>query len=124
MLGEQEEDIEEAPLIVPVGFQVVVEPPSEEALTFSKQPTEASQALTNRRIIQKWEGYGWLMGVIMGPNDDARRSIDGAKVNFWVKYDGEEEELPHVLIAQRYNTASNAEYDSWMLLDVVGAEDA
>ena len=36
-------------------------PPPDEALAFS-QP--ASKALVERRVIRKWEGFGWVVGTI------------------------------------------------------------
>ena len=73
--------------------------------------------------------FGWCLGKITRPNDvtndDARRSIDGSKVNFFAQYDGEQEEVPHVLEAQQYHTECGAAYDAWLLLESVepaGAE--
>ena len=44
------------------------------------------------------------------------RVIDDSIVNFWAKYDGEAEEVPHVLQTEQYKTENDADYDStWML---------
>ena len=46
------------------------------------------------------------------------RVIDDSIVNFWAKYDGEAEEVPHVLQTEQYKTENDADYDStWMLLE-------
>eukprot|EP00966_Prymnesium_polylepis_P014270 329509-Prymnesium_polylepis.1 len=65
-----------------------------------------------RRILRKWKGCGWVCGIITSTNEDARRSIAGDKVNFFAQYDGEEEEVPHVLELREYQTTGDAEYDS------------
>ena len=64
-----------------------------------------------------------MIGTITRSNDDARRTIDGDKVNFFVIYDGEEEdgEVPHVLEHLEYRTSDDADYDSWMLLQAAEA---
>ena len=91
---------------------------SEEALTFSKPASAASKALEGCTIMMKWEGFGWMLGSIMQANEDARRAIEGKKVNFFVLYKGEEANgaVPHVLEGTRYQTEEDAEYDSWFLL--------
>ena len=76
--------------------------------------------LEGRRILRKWEGFGWCSGVITKANDDLRRSIGGDKVNYFARYeiDGEDEDdVPHVLQLSEYRTTDNAEYDSWLLLE-------
>ena len=106
-------------LLIPAGFKVCLEPPSLEALTFSKPVRDASQELVGRRIIRKWVGFGWCVGTIVKANDDLRRTISGSHVNFFVRYeiDGEVEDLvPHVLELNAYATDDAAEYDSWLLL--------
>eukprot|EP00966_Prymnesium_polylepis_P231391 5354263-Prymnesium_polylepis.1 len=62
------------------------------------------------------------MGTVTDVNDDARRSMGGAKVNFFVEYDGEEEDgpVPHVLLIEDYRTTDDADYNSWLLLDLKG----
>ena len=111
----------EAPIfaIAPTGFQICTEAPSEEALTFSKPASAASNALKGCRIMMLWEGFGWMCGSITQVNEDARRTIDGKKINFFVLYEGEEEDgpVPHVLDISRYQTEEGAEYDSWFLLE-------
>ena len=54
-------------------------------------------------------------------NEDARRTIARDKVNFFVLYDGEEENgsVPHVLESVEYRTTDDADYDSWLLLDAM-----
>ena len=57
-------------------------------------------------------------GTITQPNRAAARVIDASIVNFWAKYDGEAEEVPHVLQTEQYKTENDADYDStWMLLE-------
>lgn len=92
MLAEAQVEVERV-LVVPDGYKIS-DPPSEEALLFSKPPSEASKALVGRRIMRKWEGFGWCSGEITRVNDDARRSIAGDKVNFFAHYeiDGEDED--------------------------------
>ena len=43
----------------------------------------------------------------------------GNKVNFFVLYDGEEEDgpVPHVLESAKYQTTCESDYDSWLLLE-------
>ena len=52
--------------------------------------------------------------------------MSGEKVNFFIEYDGEEEDgpVPHVLTSADYRTTDDAPYDSWLLLvaDAEGAE--
>ena len=62
-----------------------------------------------------------LAGTIQKVNDDARRTIARDKVNFFVLYDGEEEDgpVPHVLESAEYNTTDDADYDSWLLLEAI-----
>jgi hypothetical protein len=78
-----------------------------------------SNALKGRHIMMKWEGFGWMRGSITQVNEDARRAIDGKKINFFVLYEGEEEDgpVPHMLDMARYQTEEDAEYDSWFLLE-------
>jgi len=77
-----------------------------------------SKALVGRRLLRKWEGFGWMVGTITSVNEDARRSMGGEKVNFVVTYDGEEEDgpVPHVLMIPDYQTTDDADYDPWLLL--------
>ena len=66
-------------------------------------------ASEGRRIMRKWEGFGWCMGEIVRVNDDARRSIGGDKVNFFAHYeiDGEDEnDVPHVLYTCSSSTST------------------
>ena len=44
--------------------------------------------------------------------------MSGEKVNFFIEYDGEEEDgpVPHVLTTADYRTTDDAPYDSWLLL--------
>lgn len=113
----------EAQLTIPVGFQICTEAPSEEALTFSKPASAASKALEGRQIMMKWEGFGWMLGSITQANEDARRAIDGKKINFFVLYKGEEANgaVPHVLEGTRYQAEEDGEYDSWLLLEPLEA---
>ena len=55
VLGEDEDDLSEAELVVPVGFSICSEPPWEEALKFSKPISSASKGLEGRRIFQKYD---------------------------------------------------------------------
>ena len=52
-------------------------------------------------------------------NEDARRTIGGVKVNFFIRYNGEDEELAHALTLAEYQTTEDAAYESWMLLEKV-----
>jgi hypothetical protein len=82
----------------------------------------ARRSTATRRIIRKWEGFGWVVCTIKKVNEDARRTIAGDKVNFFVLYDGEEEEegpVPHVLESAEYHTTDDADYDSWLLLEAI-----
>ena len=83
--------------------------------------SEASKALEGRLIVRKWEGFGWMRGTITKVNEDARRSIGGDKVNFFVLYEGEEEDgpVPHVLESNQYCTNEDAEYNSRLLLETI-----
>ena len=122
-LAEAQVDVERA-LAVPDGYKIS-DPPSDEALLFSKPPSEASKALVGRRIMRKWEGFGWCSGEITRVNDDARRSIAGDKVNFFAHYeiDGDDEDdVPHVLELAEYRMTDDAEYDSWLLLEALEAD--
>eukprot|EP00966_Prymnesium_polylepis_P017610 405490-Prymnesium_polylepis.1 len=69
VLGEATES--ELLLLVPPGFKICAEPPSKEALTFSKPPSEAAKALVGRRMMIKWEGFGWLVGTCLLYTSDA-----------------------------------------------------
>ena len=113
----------EAQLTIPMGFQICTEAPSEEALTFSKPASAAGKALEGSKIMMKWEGFGWMLGSITQANEDARRAIEGKKVNFFVLYKGEESNgpVPHVLEGTRYQTEEDGEYDSWFLLEPLEA---
>lgn len=73
VLGETSES--ELPLAVPNGFTICAQAPSEEALTFSKPVSDASKALCGRRMMMRWEGFGWLIGTIMSVNEDKRRLL-------------------------------------------------
>eukprot|EP00966_Prymnesium_polylepis_P334642 7390018-Prymnesium_polylepis.1 len=84
VLGEAMAEME-AMLIIPEGFKIS-EPPLSSALEFSQPPTEESQALVGRRIMRKWEGFGWLAGVLTSVNSDGRRTIDKEKVNFFARF--------------------------------------
>ena len=108
----------EIQLIVPDGYKISA-PPSEAALTFSNPVSEESQALVGMHIVRKWEGSGWCVGVIASANTDARRSIAGSKINFFVQYEGETDALAHVLQLADYATVDDAEYESWLLLEKV-----
>jgi hypothetical protein len=71
VLGEDDES--ELPLSVPTGFVICAEPPSEAALEFSKPASAEAKALVGRRIMRKWEGFGWCIGTINSTNEDKRR---------------------------------------------------
>eukprot|EP00966_Prymnesium_polylepis_P211597 4900159-Prymnesium_polylepis.1 len=61
--------------------------------------------------MRKWEGFGWLTGVLTSVNSDGWRTIDKEKVNFFVLYDmdpEEEEPVPHVLELDQYDTTDDA----------------
>ena len=112
----------EAPLTVPAGFSICETPPSLAALTFSRPPSEAANALVGRRIMRKWgaPAWGWCVGTIVAANDDRRRTISGDFVNFFIRYDRDAAELPpvpHVLELNEYATEEASDYDSWLLLE-------
>ena len=119
VLGE-EVDEEEAPLVVPDGFSIRLDPPSAEALTFVGKPASAASiALVGWRVMRKWEGFGWQVGTITSVNEDGRCKIGGEKVNFYVRYDMDPESeppVPHILELEEYRTDADANYDSWLLL--------
>ena len=54
VLAKAHVEVERA-LVVPDGYQIS-DPPPEEALVFSKPPS------VGRRIMRKWEGFGWCYG--------------------------------------------------------------
>ena len=119
VLDADEDDLEEALLEVPHGYVICAALPSQEALKFVGKPASAaSKELEDRRIIRRWEGFGWCVGTITSVNEDARRSIEGEKVNFSVQYDMEPDEppVPHVLLRDDYHPTADADYDSWLLL--------
>ena len=127
VLDEDEDDLVEALLEVPDGFVICEEPPSEEALKFVGKPASAvSKALVGCRIALRWEGFGWCIGTITSVNEDARRSINKDKVNFFVQYDMEHDEphVPHVLRAEDYHPSADANYDSWLMLRAVEVAEA
>ena len=144
---------EEAPLSVPDGWAVQLEPPPAEALTFARPASAASLALVGRHVCRRWAGDGWCYGIIRSVNNDMRYRIDGqgawpkackpealhmqtllrviepmaapnstshpvscTVVTFWIRYDGEDQDVPHVLLGSLYSIASEADYDSWALL--------
>ena len=106
-------------LLLPNGLEICSEPPSSEAPDFAKPASEALKALVERKIARKWEGDGWCLVTITRVNEDARRTIGGVKVNFFIRYNGEDEELAHVLTLAEYQTTEDAAYESWMLLEKV-----
>ena len=69
------------------------------------------------RAAVRW--YGWCLGTIIRVNEDGRRAYGGNKVNFYIQYDGEDEELAHSLALAEYQTSEDAAYESWMLLEKV-----
>ena len=74
VLDADEDDLEEALLEVPHGYVICAALPSQEALKFVGKPASAaSKELEDRRIIRRWEGFGWCVGTITSVNEDARR---------------------------------------------------
>lgn len=60
------------------------------------------------------------MGTIKTANDDARRSINSRKVNFFATYDmdpSNADPTAHVLEAKDYATTNDANHESWLLLE-------
>ncbi len=76
-------------------------------------------------MMRRWEGFGWMAGTISSVNENARRSLSGEKVNFYIVYDGEEDDgpVPHVLQLAEYRTTDDADYNSWLLLAKEAAEE-
>ena len=75
--------------------------------------------------MRKWEGFGWLAGVLTSVNSDGRRTIDKEKVNFfgattWTR----RRRSPSLTCSssRQYDTTEDAEYDSWLLLEKVEPE--
>ena len=67
--------------------------------------------------MRRWEGDGWCLGVIRSANSDKRYRVGGDYVNFWIRYDGEDKDVPHVLLSSQYATTSDADFQSWCLLE-------
>jgi hypothetical protein len=92
---------------------------NDDELPLAEAAEERVEAAGGSKIMMKWEGFGWMLGSITQANEDARRAIEGKKVNFFVLYKGEESNgpVPHVLEGTRYQTEEDGEYDSWFLLE-------
>ncbi|MGB1142398.1 MAG: hypothetical protein ACPG1A_15965, partial [Halioglobus sp.] len=104
------------------GFRFVTEPPSADTLAFNKQSSPSADVLVGRCILSKWPSVGWCLGKIVRRNVDGRRSRkldDGvpAKINFFVFYELDNEEVGTVLRTDEYG--GDDDY-SWYLLEGAG----
>ena len=103
----------------PAGFAFAATPPTNEALTFSKQPVAEAEALVGRSILYNWPCIGWYPGVLQ------RRVMDGGRIkrsskscNFYIYYKVDDDEVPSVLSLDEYGSE---EEGGWLLLEAVGA---
>lgn len=76
--------------------------------------------MVGMRIVVKFEDFGWCLGKILEKNGDGRRKIAGKCVNFIAKFDMDEYETDLSLEIDEYSTSSEAEFQSWALLEPVG----
>ena len=80
-----EDDAPPAPCVAPAGF-AFAESPSAEALAFSKEPSEAAEALVGKSILFNWGSIGWHCGVLQRRVTDGRIKRGGQLCNFYVYY--------------------------------------
>ena len=118
-LLHHQEDAPPAPKEPPHGFRIVADPPSAEALIFSKAASPAADALVGCSVLFNWPAVGWCLGRITSRNSDARKSVkmdDGVAVkkNFNIYYEIDGEEACTALRLEEYNGDDEC---SWVLLE-------
>ena len=106
----------EAKLTIPAGFKLVEKSPTPEQLD-GKQV--ASNSMVGKKIVVKFEDFGWCLGEILAKNGDGRRKIKGKRVNFIAQFDMDEYTTDLSLEADEYSNMDDAEYESWALLEPV-----
>jgi hypothetical protein len=106
----------EAKLTIPAGFRLVEKSPTPEQLD-GKQV--ASDSMVGKKIVVKFEDFGWCLGVILEKNGDGRRKIKGKRVNFIAQFDMDEYTTDLSLETDEYSKMDDAEYESWALLEPV-----
>ena len=112
-----EDDAPPAPCVAPAGFAFAV-PPSVEALAFSKEPSEAAEALVGKSILFHWGSIGWHCGVLQRRVTDGRIKRGGQQCNFYVYYEVDDDEVPTVLLLDAYGIDEEC---GWWLLEETGA---
>jgi hypothetical protein len=116
-----DEDVPLAPLKAPDGWLILATAPGDAALQFSKDDSQAADALVGRKLLYNWTAVGWCVGSITRRNKDGRRKVDGKIANFYVHYEIDDEEATHVLEVSMYahsaGTGAAAEPNQWVLLE-------
>uniref|UniRef100_A0A7S0Q0E0 Uncharacterized protein n=1 Tax=Coccolithus braarudii TaxID=221442 RepID=A0A7S0Q0E0_9EUKA len=116
--AEKEEHTELEPYELPVGHIAVMEvPPAAELVRFV-QGVEAP-SMVKKKIMYNYEGYNWLVGIVLRRNGDVRRAMhDGIVANFIVQFEIDEgRSTAMVLDAEDYSTELLAPFGAWFLLD-------
>ena len=75
--------------------------------------------MVGKKIVVKFEDFGWCLGEILEKNGDGRRKIKGKRVNFIAKFDMDEYTTDLSLETDEYSKMDDAEYESWALLEPV-----
>jgi hypothetical protein len=104
---------------MPAGLRVTVDAPDEDVLRVVKINV-AGDDLVDKDIIYKWHGFGWCVGQIIRRNTDQRCKMHGQVINFHVLYEGDTLVAKDALSLCRYHHegTGNADYQSWVLLEV------
>ena len=110
---------------LPPGYAKVMTSPADD---FELDPNKASaQAqIVGKKILWKWEGFGWCLGSILRRNGDTRRKTgSGEQATFILAFEMDEgRSTAVVLTAKTYATNADAAYESWMLLEPIIQLDA
>lgn len=113
-----EDDAPPAPCEPPAGFAFAAAPPTEEALTFSKQPVAEAEALVGRSIMYNWPGIGWYADVLQRRVIDGRIKRSSKNCNFYIYYEVDDDEVPSALSLDEYGSEDEG---GWLLLDALAA---
>ena len=78
--------------------------------------------LVGRKIMYRWEGFGWCVGEIVLRNVDATLQLDKQPVNFYVFYEIDKQVAKHALSLKNYRkegARGDTDYHHWVLLEEV-----
>jgi hypothetical protein len=114
----------EAPFALPAGYRVAAPPPGEQ-LVFG---SSAGDALIGRRLLYRWEGWGWCLGQVARRGTSASDTVgkNKAPVNFLVYYPMDGQLASHSLRPETYMseatlTSPHLPYGTWLLLEETAA---